>query len=122
MDVITKSGQRILYRCHVPIERLYNKNAVHISPIWNNVGIKNKVFEPASFGVRTFGSTPSFNGLIMRKHMRSVEHKKDFFSGLVDFIAEVQGEFISKKSIVKLDQTTEIVGFLESLTFRKQKL
>jgi hypothetical protein len=120
--VITKRGQTILYRSHVPIERLYNKNAVHISPIWNNVGIKNKVFEPASFGVRTFGSKPSFNGLIMKNHMRSVENKKDFFPGLIDFIVEVHGGAILKQNVIELDQTTKIIGFLENLEYGNQKL
>jgi hypothetical protein len=58
----------------------------------------------------------------MKNHMRSVENKKDFFPGLIDFIVEVHGGAILKQNVIELDQTTKIIGFLENLEYGNQKL
>jgi hypothetical protein len=54
--------------------------------------------------------------------MRSVENKKDFFPGLMDFIVEVHGGAILKQNVIELDQTKKIIGILENLEYGNQKL
>lgn len=109
---IYDNGNKLTYLSEVPSNELYAKNSVHIVPIWNAVGIKNKIVEPASLGLRVLAAAPSFNGLILHNHMIPVTKKSEFFSTLNKILSEDLGTQESMVSIIEEDQTLRLIEFL----------
>jgi hypothetical protein len=116
--VFLPNGNLITYEQDVPAARLYGENTIHIVPIWNAVGIKNKVLEPASLGLRVLAASPSFNGLILYDHMIPVLRKSEFIPKLNTLLTQdIQARDITH-SIIETDQTFEFVKFLHNF-FKK---
>ena len=107
-----QNGNKLIYQSDVPSNELYAKNSVHIVPIWNAVGIKNKIVEPASLGLRVLAAAPSFNGLILYDHMIPVIKKSDFFPCLNKMLGEDMRAHESRVSTIETDQTLELIEFL----------
>jgi hypothetical protein len=109
-----RNGNSITYRQNLSIPELYGANTIHIVPIWNAVGIKNKIVEPASLGLRVVAGAPSFNGLIFCEHMTPVIQKSDFFPTLNEILGQDFQARDSGPSIIETDQSFELVEFLQS--------
>ena len=105
----------ITYRQNVSAAELYGENTIHIVPIWNAVGIKNKVVEPASLGLRVLAASPSFNGLICYNHMKSVSKKSDFFPALNITLRENFENQKKNLQIIEFDQTSKLMQFLSDI-------
>lgn len=108
-----RNGNKLVYRQDIATDELYMENTIHIIPIWNSVGIKNKVVEPASIGLRVLAGTPSFNGLIFHQHMIPVKKKSDFFPTLNKLLDEKFRLQHLNYSVVETDQTSEMIDFLK---------
>jgi hypothetical protein len=115
VEIFLRNGHKIRYQRNVLAEKLYRENAIHISPIWNSLGIKNKVYEPAYLGLKVFGAAASFNGLIMKENMRSTNSRSDFFPQLIKFIDEPKIPLTHRESILQFDETQKFSEFLKSL-------
>jgi hypothetical protein len=120
-EVLLRNGNTITYRLNVSYAQLYGANTIHIVPIWNAIGIKNKVVEPASLGIRVLAATPSFNGLIFQEHMTPVTKKSDFFPTLNQVLSQEHRVHDSSFSVIETDQTSEFVEFLSD-NFKENKL
>jgi hypothetical protein len=111
-----KNGNRIKYSSFVSAEILYAAGTVHLAPIWNSVGIKNKIVEPASLGLKVFGGLPAFNGLFMLENMRANSIKRNFILELNAFLEEELSGETSVKNLFLRDETSKVIEVLsESL-------
>ncbi len=97
---------------NINAERMYHSNAIHIAPIWNSVGIKNKVSEPASLGIKVIGGVGSFNGLVTFPHMISVKSKREFLKVLIYHCKLEETVTIARLNVVKLDETERLIRLL----------
>ena len=111
-----RNGIRIHYAHGLTSERIYHSNAVHIVPIWNSVGIKNKVVEPASLGVRVVGAKPAFNGIKIYPHMMPVTKKSDFVLRLNYFLEQDCRPTSKEFDVILTDETKDLVLYLKDST------
>jgi hypothetical protein len=109
-----RNGNTITYRQNLSTAELYGENTIHIVPIWNAVGIKNKIEQPASLGRRVVAGAPSFNGLIFHEHMTPVIQKSDFFPTLNKILCQDFRAYDLSPSVIETDQSFELVEFLHS--------
>jgi hypothetical protein len=110
-----KNGINVFFEKNLKIEDMYHENAIHLSPIWNSVGMKNKVLEPASLGLRVIGGSPSFNGLKIATNMTTVDKKADFIPLLINMMLVNSPRVAHQFSIIEADESSETIEFLKNL-------
>jgi hypothetical protein len=96
----------------LPMKRMYHQNAIHIVPIWNRVGIKNKVSEPASLGVAVLGANSAFNGLRIFPHMVTIKKRSDFFKSLNNILSQDSKNSLQSFDVILKDETIELISHL----------
>lgn len=113
--MILSNGLQINFKENIPSEEMYRVGAIHLSPIWNSVGMKNKVLEPSALGVVIIGGTPSFSGLIKYPHMHLVDKKKDFLFKLVELLNSDLPEKLKLFDPVIDDETSNLKNYIKIL-------
>jgi hypothetical protein len=114
-----RNGSILEFTNSKTLEQIYHQNAIHLIPIWNSVGIKNKVVEPASIGIPVIAGNDSFNGLNMYGHMHSVRNTNEMVETLHKVL---NGSGPTHKKNFDLIQIDESILILDQLTLRKNKL
>jgi hypothetical protein len=112
------NGTKIHFVHSLSISRLYHPEAIHIVPIWNGVGIKNKVTEPASLGVTVLAGDKSFNGLHVYSHMIPIKRKSDFFPKLNQLLSTGSIETCHDFDVILKDETNQFFRYLEKIEER----
>lgn len=87
VNITLSNGGEIKFMDSLPIERIYHSKSIHLVPIWNSVGIKNKVFEPSSLGLPVFAGIGAFNGLRIFPHMISASNSSELTKHLVNYLS-----------------------------------
>jgi hypothetical protein len=114
-----RNGSKLEFAHSRALEKIYHQNAIHLVPIWNSVGIKNKVVEPASIGIPVIAGKGSFNGLKMYSHMHSVRNTNDMVETLHKVLSGPGPTHKRNFDLIQIDDSSLI---LDRLTLRKNKL
>ena len=109
LNVILPNGGEIKFMDSLPIERIYHSKSIHLIPIWNSVGIKNKVFEPSSLGLPVFAGIGAFNGLRIFPHMISGSNSSELTKHLVSYLRFDEPLQPNLYNVIEKNETTDLV-------------
>jgi hypothetical protein len=115
LDMTLPFGGEVVFLHSVPIQRIYHAKSIHVVPIWNSVGIKNKVVEPASQGLPVIAGSGSFNGLNMLPNMVSVADSTELKNNLLALLRDPKPIKLGLHEVVDKNETDSLNAWLRNL-------